>query len=126
MLARNFYKQHMGHGKTTSKRDVVTAPRLTGGLSKSTASIRGIQRGGRASVVSAIPRRQILVETNQNTSRRNDHDNNEGDSDKENEHEELEDLAAEQQPDEDEEEETEEELDWKCRLLKTIQLSRGL
>ena len=85
MLASNFYKQDMSYGKTPAKRDAVTAPRLTGGLSKSTASTRGKPRGGRASVVSATPRTKILVEVNRNTSRwhDHDHDNNEGDSDRE-------------------------------------------
>ena len=122
MLASNFYRENMGRGRGNNRRDAVSAPKLTAGTSKSTAA-SGRGRGkGRPPVVSAAPRRQILVEVNRNR----DHDDaeNEVDSDKENQ--ELDDLVVDPQVDdteqEEEEEETEEEFDWKCRLLEMIQL----
>ena len=122
MLASNFYREKMGRGRGNTRRDPVSAPKLTGGTSKGTGA-GGKGRGrGRPPVVSAPPRRQILVEVNRN--RNHDNGQNEGDSDKENQ--ELDDLAVDAQEDdteqEEEEEETEEEFDWKCRLLETIQL----
>ena len=123
MLASNFYRENMGRGRGNNRRDPVSVPKLTAGTSKSNA-LSGRGRGkGRPPVVSAQPRRQILVEVNRN--RNHDEAQNEGDSDKENENEELDDLVVDGQAEDaeqEEEEETEEEFDWKCRLLETIQL----
>ena len=98
MLASNFYRQDLAHGKGIQRKDPVSAPKLSAGNSKSTVpSTRGRPRG-RLAVATAPQRRQILFEVNRNRSRNHhDHDDNEGNSDKVNENEELEDLAPEQQ-----------------------------